>query len=382
MSVEINHIEDLLSHIEGREEFVIGDKDGYTFVDYLHVMPDSFDNPMRLECRGIKFDADGFIMARPFAKFFNVGEKQSPDEVGELLRTRNHVVLPKLDGSMIHPAILDNQLVFMTRKGITDVSQAAFNIFGNDVDYFRFSWHCLVNLGITPIFEYTGPTNRIVLRYDRARLTLIGARHTITGEDYYLDAKLIAVQYGVDVLDPFTFKKYSEKGELIGLEEIDTVTDIHEFTTIIKALKDEEGVVIKFSDGLMFKMKAEDYVLKHRALGDFGSKKKVLALVLQGFVDDVLPALDEADANELREFDVDVWGFISEICEKIKTKVEKGNAVNYSRKDFATCIVPWFEPKGFGGLIYTALDGKDVMTQAVKFCMKNPKLVPVKWRGE
>ena len=47
--------------------------------------------------------------------------------------------------------------------------------------YMDFSKWCIAN-DITPIYEYTAPTNRIVLKYDVEQLTLLAARHMITGE--------------------------------------------------------------------------------------------------------------------------------------------------------------------------------------------------------
>ncbi len=72
----IHHIDDVLPHIAGRSEFVVAERDGYTAIDYNFALADTFDDPMRLECRGIKFDADGKILARPFQKFFNIGERE------------------------------------------------------------------------------------------------------------------------------------------------------------------------------------------------------------------------------------------------------------------------------------------------------------------
>ena len=65
----------MLPHIQGRSDFVVAVRDGYTVIDYVYALPDSFDNPYRLECGGIKFAPDGSVLARPFHKFFNIGEK-------------------------------------------------------------------------------------------------------------------------------------------------------------------------------------------------------------------------------------------------------------------------------------------------------------------
>jgi RNA ligase len=120
----IEHINDVLPHIEGRQDFVVAHKDGYTAIDYVYSTADTFDNPMRIECRGLKFNADGRILARPLHKFFNVNERPET-QAGLLDFGKPHVVMDKLDGSMIHPAIVHGEVVFMTRMGRTDVALRA-----------------------------------------------------------------------------------------------------------------------------------------------------------------------------------------------------------------------------------------------------------------
>ena len=111
----IKDLNQILPKIQGKDEFVVIDKDDYIVIDYVFQGPFTFDSPEALECRGIKFNKDGSILARPFQKFFNHGERGH-----ELDSTRPHTVLEKLDGSMIHSAMLNDQIVLMTRKGITD----------------------------------------------------------------------------------------------------------------------------------------------------------------------------------------------------------------------------------------------------------------------
>ena len=46
-------------------------------------------------------------------------------------------------------------------------------------------WHMLedaTDMAMTLMFEFTSPANRIVVPYTETKLTLIGARHNVTGE--------------------------------------------------------------------------------------------------------------------------------------------------------------------------------------------------------
>ena len=114
--MQIDHIDQLLPLIDGRKEFFVAERGRYKIIDYQILRPETFDHPGLLECRGIKFDADGNLLARPFQKFFNLGER--PEGMPQDLDwSRPHRVLEKLDGTMIHPARLEGDIVFHDPDG-------------------------------------------------------------------------------------------------------------------------------------------------------------------------------------------------------------------------------------------------------------------------
>ena len=77
----IRHIDDVLPHLVGHDEFIVVDRGGWKAINYAVVTPESFwpldeGAIMRRECRGLIFDAlTGEILRRPFHKFFNFGER-------------------------------------------------------------------------------------------------------------------------------------------------------------------------------------------------------------------------------------------------------------------------------------------------------------------
>ena len=104
---EIRTIDDVLPHIEGRSEFIVAEREFGTVINYVVSMattfdmtgPDDLGGAIRRECRGIKFGLDGHIIARPFHKFFNVGEREETLP-NNLDFSADHTVFTKLDGSM------------------------------------------------------------------------------------------------------------------------------------------------------------------------------------------------------------------------------------------------------------------------------------------
>lgn len=313
----ITHIDDVLPRLDGRQEFGVHHKDGYSVIDYHYVLPDSFDNPYRMECRGLKFGPDGRIIARPFQKFHNVGEC-SDCTTENLNLSKPHIVMEKMDGSMIHPAIVNNEVVFMTRMGRTDVARKAERHLTPSIDLF-----CRGQLedGMTPIFEFTAPDNRIVIQYHDSGLTLLALRSTTSGR--YAPYK--SVKSGAACMD-------------VPAVPIHTLpTDPRAFLHHALSIKGMEGFVIRFGDGFMVKAKGEDYVLKHRAKESVLQEKNVLALIVRDELDDVLPLLDAPDRDNVERYRADVLSGIAEAEDILARIVSAGKDTD--QKTFATVLL-------------------------------------------
>lgn len=314
----IRHIDDVLPFVRDRKDFVVADKGDYTVIDYVFAGEDTFDPPARIECRGIKFAPDGSILARPLHKFMNIG--QTPDTQPDKIDfSRPHVIMDKLDGSMIHPALVNGDVVFMTRMGRTDVAQKAERHLPEVKDFCR----GLLLGGATPIFEWTAPENRIVVRYEESALTLLAVRNNVDGTYWPRD---VLAETGVPLVahhDP----QYNSASD---------------FLAYARAIQGVEGFVVKFDGGLWVKAKGEDYVLKHKAKDSILQEKNILALVLNGGLDDVLPLLDDADAKAARTYSEDVECGIAVTANWLWERV--ANTEDMTQKDFALNVVPSLDP--------------------------------------
>jgi RNA ligase len=185
---EIRAIEDVLPHIEGRSEFIVAEREFGTVINYMVSYvgtfdmegPDDLGGAIRRECRGLKFSPDGIIAARPFHKFFNIGEREETQP--HLLDfTREHTIMTKLDGSMIHPMKVGNSIRWMSKMGITDVALQTEEFVSLNTKYQNFAEWCIENT-LTPIFEWCSQKQKIVIDYPEDSLTLLAVRHNITGE--------------------------------------------------------------------------------------------------------------------------------------------------------------------------------------------------------
>ena len=188
---EIRHLGDVLPHIQGRDEFIVAEREFGYVVNYVVAFADTFDmaspddvtGAIRRECRGIKFDTAGNIIARPFHKFFNIGEREET-QPGKLDFTAPHQVLTKLDGSMIHPILHEGQIRWCSKMGFTEVAEQINDFTKDNKNYLDFSEWCIKN-GLTPIFEWTSRKQKIVIDYPEDGLTLLAVRNNVTGQ--YLD---------------------------------------------------------------------------------------------------------------------------------------------------------------------------------------------------
>ncbi len=312
--MKIEHIDELLPHIEGRKDFIVARRDGYTVIDYGFMDRDTFDHPARVQCRGIKFGPDGRTLARPFHKFFNLGEKAELQP--ELIdMTRPYVIMEKLDGSMIHPAVVKGKLVFMTRMGCTDVARLAESLLTGPLER---GCKDLLSSGLTPVFEFTAPNNRIIIQYDEAELRLLAIRETISGQ--YLsqfDVESYAIKLGVQAV-----RVYSQDW-----------ANARDFFNFVRTVEGKEGFVLRFEDGLWLKAKGDDYVLKHRSVSELAREKNALALVLTDGVDDLLPLLRAEERSALVEYASRVRYQSALVAEKISAIVASGASLD--QKEFA-----------------------------------------------
>lgn len=341
--MRIEHIDEVLPHVQGRSDFVVAQREGYTVIDYVYAAEDTFDHPIRIECRGIKFGPDGRVLARPFGKFFNINEKaHTQSHLIDL--SQPHLIMEKLDGSMIHPAIVGGNVVLMTRMGHTDVAKRAEILLTDELRAFCSG---ALEAGVTPIFEYTAPTNRIIIKYDKPQLHLLALRETISGAYRdYATVRANALRHGIDVV-PHVPTAWQTTAE---------------FVEFARLLQGKEGFVIRFDNGLWLKMKGDDYVLKHKSKDQISLEKNALALILTGGTDDVMPLLTDEDRAELETYKSAVHAGVATTAAHLDALVHTG--AHLDQKAFAVEHVRDVSQQ-LRGLVFLVRKGKPA-TEAVR----------------
>lgn len=267
------------------DNFRITEQEGITYINYTNSSTEAFPEEktvkaaIRRECRGIAFDRHGRLLSRPFHKFFNMNERE---ETSNLDLSQPHDILEKLDGSMVRPIHLEDGTVrWATKGGITDVSMKAEVFVAQHPEYNDFA-KTMHGYGLTPIFEFTAPDNRIVLPYDRPSLTLLAIRHRAMG-DYatYEGMEELAADFNIPVVKKVTLEFLQEE-------------------------ENKEGVVLVFASG-MVKIKTDWYLKRHRAKELFDNERHLVQLMMEDDIDDVLPLVDPDSRQIVIAFQAQVF---------------------------------------------------------------------------
>lgn len=341
---EIHSIDDVLPHIEGRDEFKVSKKDGYTVINYVVAFQDTFDmenendlgGAIRRECRGLIFWPNGELMSRPFHKFFNVGEREETQH-NKIDMSQPHEILEKEDGSMIRPIIVDGKLRLATKMGITDISVMAEKC----LDEEQRDWlEHFVDCEYTPILELVSPQNRIVVEYKETKLVMTALRENDTGD--YINPSL-------EVSNPFeVVKTYGKMKE-----------DFQKFLDRIRKQKNKEGIIIRFSNGHMLKSKNDWYVDIHKLKELLESERHAARLILDNELDDAIAKMPKEVSVEVLKFEKRFEKAYKNKWHSIESKVDEAiKKYGNDRKRIAMEWVP--ENKDIAGFVFGKLDGKDI----------------------
>jgi RNA ligase len=328
---KIKTIQDVLDDINGYDEIRVIEKDWYTVINYAVTLEDTFkwdsEDPyassIRRECRGLIFDTDGKLISRPYHKFFNAGEKEET-QLDKINLYEPHIVLEKLDGSMIRPISTKEGFILATKAGATDISQQAEAFISDKSHYSTFIKKC-IQKGTTPLFEWCSRKNRIVVDYPEDQLILTGMRYNDTGK--YVDYEIM--------------KSYATSWNIPVVKAVDglAVQNIELFVKQVREWASEEGVVVRFDTGHMIKVKADDYVLRHKTKDSISQEKNVLQTILEDSVDDLVPLLTPEDAERLKSFQTAFWASVEDVSYEMAQKFLSGNTVYPDKKDFAVEFV-------------------------------------------
>jgi hypothetical protein len=273
------------------------------------------DDPVACQCRGLVIaKADGteidpaaplgdtLVLARPPDRFFNFGQgAAAPID----FTAPSTVFMEKRDGTaaILHHDPFQQQWHVATRsvpeadRPVDGFAEYTFRTLfekclldtlvaggalpppdasGDEAARAREAYHRFcgrLDPEVTHFLEITSPVNHLVVDYRDFRVTLLALRVTATGEE----------------LDPYVHPVPGVP--TVRLYRLGSVADMLAFVNARSGLE-FEGVVVRDARFRRVKVKNADYLARHALIGGLvGSPRALLAVILRGQDDDVLPML-------------------------------------------------------------------------------------------
>lgn len=287
----------------------------YFLCEYAHFERPLIDSDIKgYDMRGATFvfNKDGSLFRNYYmlSKFFNLNQVESTQY--DLVKDKKiKSITEKADGSLIAFMQLPNGKVFAKTIGgfSNDQVAEAMKLYDNDELLKNFIID-IFDLGLTPLFEFVSRSNRIVLKYGKPELRLIGARCNKSTQFY--TAKEILTTRETDI------KRVENFNNLL----------LDELIKLGKTTENIEGWVIEFEDGQMIKIKTDWYFNRHglRTVNIF-REDYVIKNYLEGKLDDILAQLDPNDDDDAFKFVEKVISavdnYILYIDEQVKTLVDE-----------------------------------------------------------
>jgi RNA ligase len=368
----ISNISQVLPVIKDSPEFIVAEKDGgYTVINYLVATDKTFPSviteadAIRRECRGMIFHTKtGNILHRRLHKFFNVNERDET-QVNLVDFSQPHVILEKLDGSMITPVFTDAGIRWGTKMGVTDVALPVEEFIVDHPEYVRVAEYCHKN-GMTPIFEWCSRKQRIVVDYPEDKLMLIAVRWNDTGD--YMAYDVMTAVFQNELVVPIV-KQYPGTAE-----------SMQHLIDSCKDLTEAEGFVVRFDDGHMVKIKGEWYLQLHKAKDAIRFEKNIIELILTEKVDDAKAFLLDEDRIRVEKFQEEFWAGFFETAAILQALYSGG--FSRDKKDFAVNFV-LHQPRHLQGLLFEMYKGRSVADvlkeELLTNCGSQTKVDSVRW---
>ena len=265
-----------------------------------------------LQCRGLVTDDKGRIIARPFRKFFNLEE-------GKYTPTENFEVYEKMDGSLGIVFWYKDEWHIATRGSF--VSDQAIK--GKEM-LDKYNTKYGLYPGYTYLMEIIYPENRIVVDYKGAeKLVVLACFHSEKGVEGRIDEM---VNEGWEVV-----KKY------------DGISDYNTLKSIIK--DDEEGFVVRFTNGDRVKIKGAEYLRLHKIMTNVSTTAIWEIMSEGGNLDEILNNVPDEFYNKIKQYEntlkysyYQYWNQCSKMYEYFRYGKYGDKEVEPTKKEFAEHI--------------------------------------------
>lgn len=287
-------------------------------------------NDVTLNCRGLIYRGlTGEIVARPWKKFFNLGDAKAPyigfDDLVE--------VTDKMDGSLGILYLYDGKPSISTRGSFHSTQAEWATEYIRQVDGLSLDNASLY----TFLFEIIYPTNRIVVDYGKFEgLVLLGAVEISTGHAVGPNMAAALLNWGGLTTEVMPYKSINDV--LAADDRVNT-----------------EGYVIRAGDK-MVKWKRPDYIELHRLISNLSEKSVWSGLAAGKTPEELCDGLPDEFHGFVRETSAKLLQDYANRDAQAFVKFHGYAHLTGSRKDFALAVRNDSDKK----YLFALLDGKDI----------------------
>jgi hypothetical protein len=322
------------------------------------------------ECRGLILEKDTWkVMSLGFVKFFNAAEGHAAK-----IDWKTASILEKLDGTFIHVHWDWHKEKWFaattgTAEGEGEVNNklnSTFNSLFWDTVIEKYNFNdCLLNKGMTYMFELTTPYNIVVKPHGESSVTLIGVRNLKDLSEFSYEAMgMVAESLGVPLVKSYDLNKGN-----VG--------------ALVKELEGkpwfDEGFVIVDGKHNRIKVKNKAYVDVHH-LKSKTSEHAIMGVVKTNEIDEFVATFPDRKEeieklkigfDELTEFLEGAWEGLKEHRPKNITPQEKKR---YAMEVFKVVDGEGGKAKAFSGMFFSLNEGKVDSVKEWLFNFDNKKL--------
>jgi len=311
----------------------------------------AFELPNAKDSRGTAFytikDKDDWkIFTRAYPKFWNLNEGVSKEDY--IKDNPVQKCFNKLDGSLILVGKIGTNLIAKSKTSINSEQAQMSQELLNFNKYLRLFCEYCITFGKTPVFEFIGSDNVIVLRYPVKReLVFLGAVDNKTGE--------ITIEENPE--------QFYKKWKIKCADVFDYTWD--ELFKIQETSKPSiEGFVVKSKKGLC-KCKVQSYVELHHLKDSVNNIKSLASLIIDDNLDDLIGSFrdDKATIDYILEVQEEISNRYNTLVKQVEKLYNENK--HLSRKDYAIKLKKY----GAFGLIMSKYLDKEVDYK--DFFMKN-----------
>ncbi len=309
-------------------------------------------------CRGLILDNEHNIVARPFPKFFNLGE--TPETMIQNLPNEIPQITEKYDGSLgiLHFDNLGYPLI--ATRGAFESEQAIWatnfirnkKILGEEYDNWDFKQN------YTYLFEIVCPESKNVVDYKGFQgLVLLAVINNKDGRE-------ISHKEEAEIID-FPFAKTYD------FEDVSHVVD---YVNTINGTE-LEGFVCKYSNGLRVKIKSSDYMRLHKIISRFSIKDIWESLRQNKSLDDMINIVPDEFFSWIKTTENEMRQNRNKVIEEATIIYKEANKL-CSRKEQAQYIINSTQNKSYlKSLIFSILDNRADKIEENSWKLVEPKII-------